>query len=968
MMRSSKCRVLIAASSFLTIMAFAVLLFGLYFHHIRHSQLWLAYSPSLPDYVPHFLGREKEISELVMMLDPENTDVRTVSIVGPPGFGKSSLAIHVGHEMIDRGVVVNYVNLDEVTLDGLPEKIVGNAGIITKNDSVDRLIKWVNDFGYSVVIILDNCDVVLHKRRDDFQSLLEHVRKSATSRVIKFILTSKQKMNFVHEFEEYTLEEISFEASCKLLGQMAKLDIGEKTCRAITELTGSVPLALKVVGAILRTRTKNVTRVIKKLKRELLQTLNPADMDQKVNASISLSYMYLSKRQKKLGRYLALFPGSFSFHDACKILPEVTNCDCDTIEKEIEVLDQRSLVQALGRDRYQFHKIIKEFFSVIKRSNDGEVNSNAFREKFQSHYERVLYHLSVKFEKEYASALHTLDNEKHNIQYLLYHINDVCLLNPELSMRVFETVQIALEKNFLTCRFTAKELRIPLRSICRCAVRIMRTTPGVNIHPVKFSIDTTAKGSVLRLMSVLAEMALQWHRLVHHVNATAALKPLESVKWLLELMEGVIDVPTADDLYYVLGSYYHALGELDKEKRCHEKILRRANAQLHNCLPGFCDYHSIAKAYYLLNNYERGAHFLELDLKHNEDSMSRFVLADTLKSLYTCQVSVRSYTKAIETLNRLVHLLPLLIDATLPDVYSNLELLSGIASIFRANGRIDEAKQLERKQIMAIKEMNSSETHREESFALQAATLAATLFEAKQYGDVPELAECALNILQKQGHFPQKVVELEFIIGKAEYYNGKKNASIGRLKMVARNVVYEHLPFHGMARKACQYMIAQSHWDAACLLIVWNDLKDYGYIIVMNFVFADIFPTYTSPNEHIKTFSTDIAPSSAYLDILPSELATPVMFLHAVLNWLMQTVKNSIFYIANVVLNIGFLFRVIKFALIPLRFIILLRIIYFCCYHSVYYTYTLIRSIFRKYIYFLKTVVYVILRKCIQIL
>lgn len=376
------------------------------------------------------------------------------------------------------------------------------------------------------------------------------------------------------------------------------------------------------------------------------------------------------------------------------------------------------------------------------------------------------------------------------------------------------------------------------------------------------------------------------------------------------------------------------------------------------CQPGFCDYHSIAKAHFLLKNYEFGAHFLELDLEHNENTMSKFGLADVLESLYTCQVRIGNHAEASNTLNRMLHLLPLLIDATIPDTYSNLEVLSSVASTFRANGRIDEAKQLEKRQIVAIKEMNSSETHREESFAERAATLATALFEAEQYEDVPYLAECALNILKKQGNFPQKIVELELIIGKAEYYSGKKNASIESLKLVARSVVNEQLPFHRMAREACRYLMAQSHLDATCLLLVWNDLKDFGYNVLMYIIYVDII-TYASRNEHTKTFSTDIAPSSAYLDILPSELETPAMFVHAILNWFIQTMKYYVLFIADVVLRISFILRILTFVG---KLFILFQIVkvmfntcFVCCCRPVYF---LLKS--------LKRFVCVIFRKCIR--
>ena len=215
--------------------------------------------------------------------------------------------------------------------------------------------------------------------------------------MIKFLLTSKYKFNILDEFEEYPLGEISIEASCKFLHCMAKFEIDEQNCTAITNLTGNVPLALKVVGAILRTRKRNITEVIQGLHDELLNTLNPSDLDKKVNASLSLSYNYLSTRQRKLGQYLALFPGSFSAADVCPILADVTEIECSFISAEIEVMDQRSLLQSLGKGRYQFHKIIKEFFVVIKKLHDDEKNSSAFMTRFLTYYEQKLYELSVIF-------------------------------------------------------------------------------------------------------------------------------------------------------------------------------------------------------------------------------------------------------------------------------------------------------------------------------------------------------------------------------------------------------------------------------------------------------------------------------------------------------------------------------------------------------------------------------------------
>ena len=181
---------------------------------------------------------------------------------------------------------------------------------------------------FPVLLILDNCDDVLYREKNKLQTFLQSFRGSATMEMIKILLTTKNKINLVDDFEELPLGEISFEASCKLLCGVAKREVDKQSCEAITQQTGHVPLALKVVGAILRTHTRNISEVVEKLENQFLETLNPLNMDQRVNASLIVSYSYLNEQQKKLGQHLSHFPGSSGGKDACSILKYTVDYDC----------------------------------------------------------------------------------------------------------------------------------------------------------------------------------------------------------------------------------------------------------------------------------------------------------------------------------------------------------------------------------------------------------------------------------------------------------------------------------------------------------------------------------------------------------------------------------------------------------------------------------------------------------------
>ena len=58
--------------------------------------------PSLPAMVPNFTGRQSECEEINGHVTSEST--RLVSIWGSPGFGKTSVAIAVGHDLQSKGM------------------------------------------------------------------------------------------------------------------------------------------------------------------------------------------------------------------------------------------------------------------------------------------------------------------------------------------------------------------------------------------------------------------------------------------------------------------------------------------------------------------------------------------------------------------------------------------------------------------------------------------------------------------------------------------------------------------------------------------------------------------------------------------------------------------------------------------------------------------------------------------------
>ena len=122
-----------------------------------------------------FVGREQEMSQLMDMLDfRSDADVRIVNIVGSPGFGKSTLAVHVGNQMVKQGVEVHYVNMDKyqgkdinIQIE-LAEKILKAADYYSDRYTFKDLIKWLRKLFWNSLIIIDDCDDLVYNNRTKF--------------------------------------------------------------------------------------------------------------------------------------------------------------------------------------------------------------------------------------------------------------------------------------------------------------------------------------------------------------------------------------------------------------------------------------------------------------------------------------------------------------------------------------------------------------------------------------------------------------------------------------------------------------------------------------------------------------------------------------------------------------------------------------------------------------------------------
>ena len=286
------------------------------------------YSTKLPQEQNYFIGRNVELRDITAYLDFHESSTRIIGIFGGPGIGKSTFAIKAGHAVSNNNVTVEYFDLSEVLyVPHLLHKILGGKTNSTEHAKMMEELKcWAETSIQSKVLVFDGCDNFFNSNQKGvvqrvFDILITH------SDQIKIIFTSKRIVTFFGRFQSITLEELSIEHAIELLKKLNS-KLLEEDARKIANAVGNVPLALQVVGALLKTDTISLGAIVTEITTNPIQVLSPDSLPEfyQVQTSLQLSYNNLNDEYTQAcARFLANFPGSFSRDTAVGVLNYMVN-------------------------------------------------------------------------------------------------------------------------------------------------------------------------------------------------------------------------------------------------------------------------------------------------------------------------------------------------------------------------------------------------------------------------------------------------------------------------------------------------------------------------------------------------------------------------------------------------------------------------------------------------------------------
>ena len=461
-------------------------------------------------------------------------------------------------------------------------------------------MKWVRDKYSNTLIILDNCDKLFEYSKEEYLQAIKSLKEASSRKNVRYILTSQKREADIGNFQLHAIYNLSSVAAIKLLDRLAS-SLMDNQKMQIADLTGNVPLALDVVGAIFKfPDAPTPEEVIEGLK-DLVSTLSPAELHSKVDVSISLAYHYLTPELKELCVNLSHFPGSFNRASAVAIF--------DFRENMLEMLVQRSLLQyERNVRRFHFHLLLKTFFLQV---NNEEIKTNLqhyFSDKYLIHFALVLH---TAIPDHGMMTDYTLRGEAHSIVHMF--------------------ILLPTHKNVNTTYFTIKVLSHELR----ITILMHFIPPRVTLFMLKCldSYSPVERDSVESFLDTYIQVVMLATK--SDLTVRISLNRLISKKKEVDkgYKQGNLTLSTFVKFYTMLGQHYTMNGDEKNWRRCHTHILTKTKGKLQDCYPR-CDYFSMSVAYDSIGDKVQAFQFRKLAYHHQLMTLTPMNMIKLLLLLY----------------------------------------------------------------------------------------------------------------------------------------------------------------------------------------------------------------------------------------------------------------------------------------------------------------------------------------------
>ncbi|ONI70948.1 hypothetical protein ALI144C_51215 [Actinosynnema sp. ALI-1.44] len=332
----------------------------------------------LPHDVPDFTGRGKHIAALRAMFATAGEAAAVATIVGSPGVGKTSLAVHVGHLVkdefpdgqlyVDLAGTTNRPRTGKEVLGSLLRSL-GVTGTALPDTTHDRAALYRSLASETRMLVLF----------DDAANAAQ-LRDLLPADSWGVVVTSRQRMAELPATHQIELDVLPTAEAGELLGKIAGLDRVSRepeSAEAILRSCGHLPLAIRIAGARIAGRRGWTLTVLERRLADEAQRLSELKAGElAVRASFDLSYRQLPDAAAAAFRLLGrLGPASIPEWAVGALLGRGDSTDLVDVLVDANMLDIAG-VDVIDQPRYLMHDLIRCY---ARDSGDADVREPVSR-------------------------------------------------------------------------------------------------------------------------------------------------------------------------------------------------------------------------------------------------------------------------------------------------------------------------------------------------------------------------------------------------------------------------------------------------------------------------------------------------------------------------------------------------------------------------------------------------------------
>jgi predicted ATPase len=286
-----------------------------------------------------FVGRDHQLAQLRKLIEDE----RLVTVIGPPGVGKSRLMTEVCRRLDDQPITIWWIQLSAVQ-DG--SALVGHvlrSGGFRELPGTTSFESLVVGIGRSPgLLVLDTCEHLLAAIADLVSALLERCPS------LRIVTTSRERLH-LHAETVYPVGPLllpdpadstpELAPSVRLLCDRAGVVIQPELASRLSTSLNGLPLAIELAAA--RIAEIGEDRVA----RDASDFLSDLSEEQVLVTTLEWSYGLLGTRARALFDRLGFFPASFDLDGVIAVCTSATVAEEDVLDLMNALID-KSLVVA----------------------------------------------------------------------------------------------------------------------------------------------------------------------------------------------------------------------------------------------------------------------------------------------------------------------------------------------------------------------------------------------------------------------------------------------------------------------------------------------------------------------------------------------------------------------------------------------------------------------------------------------